>query len=69
MPTGVATRICIGNIHPKHIEKLSKYKDLEIETARMWGMWTESVPVVVGALGRIRKGMDQNIYRKDPWSQ
>ena len=63
MLTGVATHRCIGNIHPKHIEKLSKYKDLEIETARMWGMWTETVPVIAFALGRITKGMDQNIGR------
>ena len=28
----------------KVVEKLSKYKDLEIETMRMWGMRTETVP-------------------------
>ena len=39
----------------------SKYKDLEIETTRMWGMRTETVPVIVGALGLIREGMDQNL--------
>ena len=44
----------------KVIEKLSKYKDLEIETTRMWGMRTETVPVIVGGLG-IREGMDQNL--------
>jgi len=26
----------------------------------MWGMKTEAVPVTVGALGLIRKGMNQN---------
>ena len=44
----------------KVIEKPSKYKDLEIETTRMWGMRTKMVPVIVGALGLIREGMDQN---------
>ena len=39
----------------------SKYKDLEIETTRMWGMRTETVPVIVGAVGLIREGMDQNL--------
>ena len=32
-----------------NIEKLSKYKDLEIETKRIWGMRVETVPVIVGA--------------------
>ena len=27
----------------------------------MWGMRTETVPVIVGALGLIREGMGQNI--------
>ena len=44
----------------KVIEKLSKYKELEIETTRMWGMRTETVPVIV-ALGLIRERMDQNL--------
>ena len=45
----------------KVIEKLSKYKDLEIEIKRMWEMRTETVPVIVNALGLIRKGMGQNL--------
>ena len=49
------------NTSTKVIEKLSKYKDLEIEIARMRGMRTETVPVIVGALGLIREGMDQNL--------
>ena len=53
--------IIIIIIMTKVVEKLSKYKDLEIETTRMWGMRTETVPVIVGALGLIRKGMDQNL--------
>ena len=52
--------------HPRNtlmkvIEKLSKYKDLEIETTRMWGMRTETVPFIVGTLWLIRGGMDQNL--------
>ena len=49
------------NTSTKVIEKLSKYKDLDIESTRMWGMRTEIVPVIVGALGLIREGMDQNL--------
>ena len=43
----------------KVIEKLSKYKDLEVETERVWGVKTTAVPVVVGALGIIKKGTKQ----------
>ena len=53
--------IIIIIIMTKVVEKLSKYKDLEIETTRMWGMRTKTVPVIVGAQGLIRKGMDQNL--------
>ena len=44
------------NSSAKFTKKLSKYKDLEIEINRMWDMKTEAVPVVVGALGLIKKG-------------
>ena len=49
------------NTSTKVIEKRSKYKDLEIETMRMWEMRTETVPVIVGVLRLIREGMDQNL--------
>ena len=49
------------NTSAKVIEEVLKYKDLEIETTRMWGMRTETVPVTVGVLGLIRKRMDQNL--------
>lgn len=49
------------NIVKKEVEKLSKYKDLEIEVFRMWGMKVKTVPIVVGALGMIKKHMNKNI--------
>ena len=52
------------NTSVKVTEKLSKYKDLEIETSRMWGMRTETIPVIIGALGAIKKGLET--YRKNP---
>ena len=44
-----------SNTSVKTTEKLNKYKDLEIEVERMWGLKTTTVPVVVRALGTIKK--------------
>ena len=51
------------NIALKETEKKNKFKDLELEIERMWHMRTEVIPVVVGALGTIKKGMIENIKR------
>ena len=51
------------NTSVKVTEKLSKYKDLEIETSRMWGMRTETIPVIIGALGAIKKGLETYLGR------
>ena len=47
------------------MEKLNKYKDLEIKVERMWGLKTTTVPVVMGALGTIKKDME-NYTNKIP---
>ena len=47
------------NTSIKVSEKLSKYKDLEIEINRMWKMKTEVIPVVIGALGLVKKGLEK----------
>ena len=43
------------------IKKLSKYEDLEIEISRMRGLKTETVPVVIGAFGLVKKGLGKYI--------
>ena len=47
----------------KEVEKLSKYKDLEIEVAKMWELKTTTVPVVVGALGLIKKDLERHVNK------
>ena len=47
------------NTSTKVSEKLSKSKDLEIEFTRTWEVKTEIIPVVVGALGVIKKGLEK----------
>ena len=37
--------------------------NLELEIQRMWQMKTEVIPVVVGALSKIRKGGVENVKR------
>ena len=51
------------NIALKEIEKKSKYKDLEVEIQRIWQMKTIVLPVVIGALGTVKKGMVENIEK------
>jgi len=52
------------NASVKDVEKLSKYKDLEIEIERMWGMKTTAAPVVILALDITKKGTEQCINNK-----
>ena len=50
-----------NNISAKEFEKRSKYKDLEIEIAKMWKMETKTIPVIVGTLGMIKKGTQKYV--------
>ena len=49
------------NTSVKVAEKLSKYKDLEIEITKKWGLKTITVPVVIRALGVVKKGIEKHI--------
>ena len=40
---------CDTNVSLKIFEKLSKFKDLEIEVTKMWHLKTATLPVVIGA--------------------
>jgi len=39
----------------KEAEKILKYKDLTIETQRMWNVKINVIPVIIGATGTISK--------------
>ena len=41
------------------VGQLSKYKDLEIEMEKVWHLKTKTLPVVIGALGLIKKDTDK----------
>ena len=49
------------NISVAEIEKLSKYKDLEIEVEKLWHMKNVTIPVVIGTLGMIKKGTEKHL--------
>ena len=53
------------NISLKEFQKLSKYKDLEIEVIKKLKLKTKTIPVVIGALGMIKKGT-QNFIDQIP---
>ena len=50
-----------SNISAKEFQKLSKYKDLEIEIAKMWKMKPKTIEVIVGAPGMIKMGTQKYV--------
>ena len=52
-----------NNVSAKEFEMLSKYKDLEIEISKMWNVKTNTIPVIIGALGIIKKGTQKHLEK------
>ena len=50
-----------SKVNTRETEKLSKCQDLWIEVSRMWKGRIKIEPVIIGALGTIAKGLDQNV--------
>jgi len=50
-----------SNVNTKETAKLTTYKNLKIEVDRMWKVRIKIVPVIIGALGTIKMGLDQNL--------
>ena len=45
----------------KENEKMSKYLDLARELKKLWNMKVTVIPIVVGALGTVTKGLVQGL--------
>jgi hypothetical protein len=45
----------------KEAQKILKYKDLTIETQRMWNVKTKVIPVIIGATGTISKSFKKYV--------
>ena len=53
----VSIPVC-NNIIKKEAEKLTKYRDLEIEVQKCWNLRkVTTIPIVIGALGTVSKGL------------
>ena len=48
-----------ARVENKELEKLTKYRDMAIETSRFWKKHTSVVPVVIGALATISRNFTQ----------
>ena len=51
------------NISIKEYNKISKCKNLEIDIRKMRHLKITTIPVIMGALGMIKKGTDKHINR------
>ena len=49
------------NLSLVEYEKVSKYKDLDIEIQKMWHLKATVIPLVIGALGMIKKNIEDHI--------
>jgi len=49
----------IPTLTPKKLKNISKYKDLDVKFSRMWKVETKIAPVIIGALAKIKKIIDQ----------
>ena len=50
------------NVIRKYAEKITNYRDLEIEIQKCWDLKTvTTVPIIIGALGKICEGLARNL--------
>ena len=62
----VSVPVCI-NVLRKEAEKITKYRDLEIEVQKCWNLRkTKTIPIVIGALGTVCKGITEYLKILSP---
>ena len=62
----IALLVCM-NVVRKEVEKIVKYRDLEIETKKYWNLSNvRTIPVVIGALGTVYGGITEYIKTISP---
>jgi len=49
------------DVNTKGNETLSKYEDLLVRDSRMWEVRAKIVPIVIGALGKMKKGLGRSL--------
>ena len=55
----ISVPVCC-NIVRKEAEKLTKYRDLEIETQKCWNLQKiRTIPIIIGALGTVCNGFEE----------
>jgi len=52
-----------ARVEEKEQEKMDRYQDLARELKRLWKVETKVIPIVVGALGTVTKGLEKNLKK------
>ena len=62
----VSVPVC-NNIVQKEAEKITKYRDLEIEVQKCWNLRkVRTIPIVIGALGSVTTGIEDYLKTVSP---
>ena len=51
----------------KEIKKRNKYLNLPIELRKLWNVWVTVIPIVIGVLGMVPKGLNMGAGRIGNW--
>jgi len=54
-----------ARVEEKEQEKMDRYQDVASELNSLWKLETKVIPIVVGALGLVQKGLEKNLKKLD----